>query len=63
MPVDVRSSEGVTVAGVELVRLERRRENFFLKIIYLFIFRERKGGRRRGKEKSMCGCLSPKHVP
>ena len=29
---------------------------FFLKI--LFIFREGKGGRKRGREISMCGCLS-----
>ena len=43
----------------------------FLKI--LFIFREGKGGRERGKETSMCGCLlctpywgpvpQPRHVP
>ena len=25
---------------------------------YLFIFREEKGGRKRGRETSMCGCLS-----
>ena len=33
---------------------------FFLKKrFYLFIFRERgKGGRKRGRETSMCGCLS-----
>ena len=32
----------------------------FLKkdFIYLFIFRDRKGGRKRGRETSMCGCLS-----
>ena len=45
----------------------------FFKRFYLFIFRERKGGRKRGRETSMCGCLSctphwgpgsqPKHVP
>ena len=37
-----------------------------------FIYREEKGGRKRGRETSMCGCLScalyqtgpqPKHVP
>ena len=28
------------------------------KIFYLFIFREGKGGRKRGGETSMCGCLS-----
>ena len=35
----------------------------FLKIlfIHLFIFREGKGGRKRGRETSMCGCLS--HSP
>ena len=38
-------------------------------MIYLFIFREGKGGRRRGRETSMCGCPScapywgPRHVP
>ena len=45
--------------------------DFFKKA--LFIFRERKGGRKRGRETSMCGCLShapywgpgpqPRHVP
>ena len=44
---------------------------FFLR--FLFIFREGKGGRKRGRETSMCGCLShapywgpglqPRHVP
>ena len=39
----------------------------------LFIFREGKGGRKRGRETSMCGCLlcapywgpgpKPRHVP
>ena len=29
---------------------------FFLRF-YLFIFRERKGGRKKGRETSMCGCL------
>ena len=45
----------------------------FLKIFYLFIFREGKGGRKRRRETSMSGCLSsapywvpgpqPRHVP
>ena len=45
----------------------------FLKRFYLFIFRERKGGRKRGREPSICGCLlcvpywgpglQPRHVP
>ena len=45
----------------------------FKKRFYLFIFREGKGGRKRGRETSMCGCLSggahwgpgpqPRHVP
>ena len=45
----------------------------FLKKDYLFIFKEGKGGRKRGRETSMCGCLSrtpywgpgpqPRHVP
>ena len=45
----------------------------FLKRFYLFIFKEGKGGRKRGTETSMCGCLSraplrgpdpqPRHVP
>ena len=30
----------------------------FLKRFYLFIFREGKGGKKRGRETSMCGCLS-----
>ena len=30
----------------------------FLKRFYLFIFREGKGGRERGRETSICGCLS-----
>ena len=34
---------------------------FFLKIVFIF-FRERKGGRKRWRETSMCGCLSS-HVP
>ena len=29
----------------------------FFKRFYLFIFREGKGGRKRGRETSMCGCL------
>ena len=29
--------------------------NFLFKIFYLFIFREEKGGRKRRREKSMCG--------
>ena len=29
----------------------------FFVIFYLFIFREGKGGRKRGREISMCGCL------
>ena len=28
---------------------------------YLFIFRERKGGRKKGREASICGCVL--HVP
>ena len=47
---------------------------FFLKkIFYLFIFREGKGGRKKGRETSMCDCPSstrcrgpgpqPRHVP
>ena len=39
---------------------ERVLEETFLKRFYLFIL-ERKGGRKRGREKSMCGCLS--HAP
>ena len=31
---------------------------FFKDFIYLFIFREGKGGRKRGRQTSMCGCLS-----
>ena len=44
---------------------------FFFKI--LFIFRDRRGGRKRGRETSMCGCLlhasywgpalKPRHMP
>ena len=35
---------------------------YFLKdFIYLF-FREGKGGRKRGRETSMCGCLSCAHT-
>ena len=47
--------------------------SFFKKRFYLFIFREGKGRRKRGRETSMCGCLSytpywgpgpqPRHVP
>ena len=46
--------------------------SFFLRF-YLFIFREGKGGRKRGRETSLCGCLlhtpywglgpQPRHVP
>ena len=48
---------------------------FFLKILFIYLFLERKGkgGRERGRETSMCGCLScaphwgpgrqPRHVP
>ena len=34
---------------------------FYASAFYLFIFTEGKGGRKRGRETSMCGCLS--HVP
>ena len=47
--------------------------SLFKKIVYLFIFSERKVGRKRGRETSMCGCLlcapywgpgqQPRHVP
>ena len=46
---------------------------FIFKRFYLFIFREGKGGRKRGRETPVCGCLSrapywgpglkPRHVP
>ena len=49
------------------------RINIFFKRFYLFIFRERGKEGERGKERSMCGCLScgphwgpglqPRHVP
>ena len=32
--------------------------SFFKKRFYLFIFREGKGERKRGRETSMCGCFS-----
>ena len=45
----------------------------FSLIFYLFIFREGKGGKKRGRETSRCGCLlhtpywgpglQPRHVP
>ena len=41
-------------------RLFRYSPNFLIDVIY-FIFRERKGGRKRRRETSMCGCLS--HTP
>ena len=46
---------------------------FFLKILFIYFWREGKWGRKRGREISMCGCLScvpywgpglqPRHVP
>ena len=46
---------------------------YIFKRFYLFTFRERKGGRKRGRETSMCGCflstpygergLQPRHMP
>ena len=36
-------------------------KHFFLLRFYLFIFREGKRGRKRGRETSMCGCLL--HAP
>ena len=48
-------------------------QDFLFFKYYLFVFRERKGGKKRGKETSMCCCLShashwgpglqPRHVP
>ena len=45
----------------------------FLKILFIYFYTEGKGGRKRGRETSMCGCLShtrywrpapqPSHVP
>ena len=29
----------------------------FFKIVFKFIFREGKGGRKKGRGTSMCGCL------
>ena len=37
-------------------------QSIFLRF-YLFIFREGKGGIKRGKETSVCGCLSLVHSP
>ena len=33
----------------------------FKKILFIYFFRERKGGKKRGRETSMCGCLSTAH--
>ena len=48
-------------------------KDFFLKKCYLFIFTGEKGGRKRERETSMCGCFlhspywgpgpQPRHVP
>ena len=35
--------------------------NIFLKILFTYFFRERTGGRKTGRETSICGCLL--HVP
>ena len=32
--------------------------SFFFKILFIYFEREGKGGRKRGRETSMCGCLS-----
>ena len=55
------------------MKLHKKTEGFFFLRFYLFIFREGTGGRKRGKEISVCGCLSrapywgpglqPRHVP
>ena len=52
---------------------ELKRNPFFKKRFYLFIFRKRGGEGKRGRETSMCGCLlhapswgpgrQPRHVP
>ena len=49
------------------------KELFIYVCMYVFIFREGKGWKKRGRETSMCGCLSrapywgpglkPRHVP
>ena len=46
---------------------------FFLNILFIYFSREGKGGRKKGRETSVCGCLShapywgpgpqPRHVP
>ena len=46
---------------------------YFVKILFIYFYREGKGRRKRGRETSMCGCLScapywgpgtqPRHVP
>ena len=51
----------------------KRAQSFLFKRFYLFIFREGKGRRKRGRETSLCGCrqsaphwgpgLQPRHVP
>ena len=38
-------------------------EGFYFFRFYLFIFRERKGGRKRGRETSMCGSLLARSPP
>ena len=32
--------------------------SFLKKILFIYFWREGKGGRKRGRETSMCGCLS-----
>ena len=43
---------------IKIYILGRKKTYVFLKIIYVFIFREGKGGRKKRRETSRCRCLS-----
>ena len=53
----VKGEFGSTVSGIST--LMRFLFSFFFLRFYLFIFREGKGGTKRGRETSVCGCRLP----
>ena len=70
---DLYTSKLIAKTGLESRFLCLILNFLFFNILFIYCFREGKGGRKRGRETSMCGCFSrtphwgpglqPRHVP